>query len=225
MNSLILTSAELTMSSREKVEQLLVESGGKESWDIAVYMIGKMNEFVAQFCERAGRGLPAADPSLLISATLGVADSSTDKQIAKAIRDACTVARSAVTGCYVWGAGRKRVSRDEATKTYFIACEETALIKIGSSVSPEGRIKALSTGSAASLILLATISANFEREYHRRFTTSRVHGEWFKSESVGAWLFAELNNKTRGSHVDFTPQGVAWVAQRFAQKSALKLEA
>ena len=54
-------------------------------------------------------------------------------------------------------------------------------IKIGYASRLEFRLKDLRTMNALPLVLHATVQgpAALEREYHRRFAASRLHGEWF----------------------------------------------
>ena len=68
---------------------------------------------------------------------------------------------------------------------YFIRAQGTGYIKIGFSQShPNKRLRALQTGSADTLELLAFIAGDQakERELHRRFEHLRIRGEWFHDE-------------------------------------------
>lgn len=62
---------------------------------------------------------------------------------------------------------------------YFIKSQ--AAIKIGVSYNPKKRLKAIQTGHADRLELIAWCGGDetVEREYHRRFAAHRLHGEWF----------------------------------------------
>lgn len=64
---------------------------------------------------------------------------------------------------------------------YFIRNEKTRLIKIGYSVNPNARLRALEVGAGSALSLLATTPGgrSEETELHRRLCRSRAHGEWF----------------------------------------------
>jgi hypothetical protein len=66
--------------------------------------------------------------------------------------------------------------------TYFVRHQD--MIKIGSSMQPEGRIRALQTGFPLDLEVLAVVSMEVADEYqtHQRFAHLRVRGEWFRSE-------------------------------------------
>jgi len=61
---------------------------------------------------------------------------------------------------------------------YFIQAGESGPVKIGKAGDPIARLKALQTGSAARLNLLAVIDAD-EHALHDRFADHRVAGEWF----------------------------------------------
>lgn len=66
---------------------------------------------------------------------------------------------------------------------YYIACSETTRLKIGyTSGDVSKRLKALQTGSAGKLRLIAMhpgTQAN-ERNIHNEFAHKRIHGEWFE---------------------------------------------
>lgn len=65
--------------------------------------------------------------------------------------------------------------------TYFLECESTSNIKIGRSVDPKKRFKALSTSSPTVIRILGVIEKDVETELHRKFKESRLQGEWFGS--------------------------------------------
>lgn len=62
---------------------------------------------------------------------------------------------------------------------YFIGAKGG--VKIGTTVNLPARIKKLQTGSPSRLKLLACVEAGpeLEVEYHRRFASYRIGGEWF----------------------------------------------
>ncbi len=64
---------------------------------------------------------------------------------------------------------------------YFV--KRNDFIKIGSSISPEGRIKGLQTGFPEPLEVLAVVPDTVigEMEAHRKFAHLRTTGEWFRS--------------------------------------------
>lgn len=65
---------------------------------------------------------------------------------------------------------------------YFIRAEHSGLIKIGCATNPTARLRALSTGSAEPLKLLAVWQGggrDAERQMHELFAPYRSHGEWF----------------------------------------------
>lgn len=66
---------------------------------------------------------------------------------------------------------------------YYIACSETMRLKIGyTSGDPMKRLKALQTGSAGALRLIAMHpgTPENERNIHNDFAHKRIHGEWFE---------------------------------------------
>lgn len=66
-------------------------------------------------------------------------------------------------------------------RVYFVKDLVTGYIKIGRSLNPHARLKALQTGNPNQLIILATINGGQikESEIHRRFTNTGFSGEWF----------------------------------------------
>lgn len=75
---------------------------------------------------------------------------------------------------------------------YFIACTQTQRCKIGFTRGEvEKRLKALQTGSASELSLIAMQpgSVDTERALHERFAQYRIQGEWFEmSEPLFAYI-------------------------------------
>jgi hypothetical protein len=71
---------------------------------------------------------------------------------------------------------------------YFIQSKDTGHIKIGRSVNPQKRIKALQTGSHKELRLIAYFEGLGWREpiIHRDLDRWRVKGEWFEVDCVGS---------------------------------------
>lgn len=68
-------------------------------------------------------------------------------------------------------------------KIYYIVCTETKRLKIGYTSGPVNkRLRALQTGSAGLLSLIAVHSGTLEKEQelHDQFSSSRLHGEWFE---------------------------------------------
>ena len=64
---------------------------------------------------------------------------------------------------------------------YFIGAYR-GLIKIGVAKDVQARLRALQTGSAVRLYIMATTPGSYalERHYHARFAEYREHGEWFR---------------------------------------------
>jgi hypothetical protein len=65
------------------------------------------------------------------------------------------------------------------TKTYFILAPTTGRIKIGKSKDPETRLAQLQTGNGEPLKLIATVSGDYEKQFHKILAPYRVSGEWF----------------------------------------------
>lgn len=65
---------------------------------------------------------------------------------------------------------------------YFVECETTRRIKIGSAINPPARLKGLQCGSPTKLRILTAepYSLTGELELHRMFGKARLHGEWFR---------------------------------------------
>lgn len=90
---------------------------------------------------------------------------------------------------------------EKAGWVYFIACTETRRCKIGhTNGSVESRLRALQTGSAGLLRIMAKQPGTIdtERTLHGRFAAQRVHGEWFEmSSELFAYLCATIWVMTR----------------------------
>ncbi len=67
------------------------------------------------------------------------------------------------------------------SSVYFIQCEETKAVKIGTSRDPEKRLLQLQTASPGKLTILGTVPGNKyrEAELHNRFADRHVRGEWY----------------------------------------------
>lgn len=73
--------------------------------------------------------------------------------------------------------------RHSRWKIYFIQADIGGPIKIGRTTSLHTRVKNFQMGCPFQLIVLATIAdcdADFEIELHARFSSHRLHGEWFE---------------------------------------------
>jgi len=103
---------------------------------------------------------------------------------------------------------RLKAAADEAgdrlCKAYFIGGDAGA-IKIGFSVSPSSRLRAIQANSPIPVRILATASGGDAREayYHARFAASRLHGEWFVRAPE---ILAEIDR------LNDTPQDVTEIA-------------
>ena len=84
-------------------------------------------------------------------------------------------------------------------------CDNTQLVKIGKSNTPEKRLKALQTGTPIRLELLYKIAFSCEEDalkaetlIHKQFRALKVRGEWFRfSKNLRTFLSAcEAGNRT-----------------------------
>jgi hypothetical protein len=85
-----------------------------------------------------------------------------------------------------------------STFVYFIAGSVGA-VKIGSARDVGKRLADLQCGSPIPLEVLATSEGGekLEREYHRRFATHRLHGEWFERTPSLQAQIERLNGEKR----------------------------
>lgn len=70
---------------------------------------------------------------------------------------------------------------------YFIGAETVGAVKIGfSRRHPRGRLKELQTGCPIPLKILAYVEGGPEQELslHRRFSSLKIHSEWFRLEGA-----------------------------------------
>ena len=79
-------------------------------------------------------------------------------------------------------------------QTYFIQGKLTGLIKIGRSIDPCKRLKALQIGSPDRLTLLGTCNADIEHATQKRFKHVNEYGEWFRPTPE---LLAFIYKKTK----------------------------
>jgi hypothetical protein len=68
-----------------------------------------------------------------------------------------------------------------ASGTYFVQVGTDGPIKIGQTIDVQKRLSMLQTGNHEEMRLLLVLpDRSAERELHRRFTSCRLRGEWFK---------------------------------------------
>ena len=69
---------------------------------------------------------------------------------------------------------------------YFIYSPENNMVKIGTSDSAQRRYNTIKTMSPVPLIMIGSIEGSYEKEsaLHRKFNSSRQHGEWFLVDDV-----------------------------------------
>ena len=82
---------------------------------------------------------------------------------------------------------RWRLTNNEGW-VYFIQAAHGGPIKIGSTSSeyPAARLNALQTGNPHKLVLIAKVRGYWnERDYHDRFASGRLEGEWFNDDTPG----------------------------------------
>lgn len=79
-------------------------------------------------------------------------------------------------------------------------------VKIGSSENPESRLATLQTAHADELKLLASCHGGreYEKYWHSKFESRRLHGEWFQLEAheIDA-LSSELNGRSHYPNIDW----------------------
>jgi Meiotically up-regulated gene 113 len=79
--------------------------------------------------------------------------------------------------------------KPQPVNTYFIYSPKLEAVKIGRSVDPEKRLRAIKNGNPDELRLLGVLNDDREKEFHQRFAKYRTNGEWF---SLGSRLLAFL---------------------------------
>lgn len=86
---------------------------------------------------------------------------------------------------------QNRLRRNRPQIVYFIHAPSASLIKIGRTSNIDSRLSSLRMASPAPLVLLGTFAGGVTEEaaLHRRWSSIRRHGEWFKATSE---LFAEI---------------------------------
>ena len=103
-------------------------------------------------------------------------------------RDTFAAFRAMVDAYECWFNGLPR------RHVYFIGtkAEKCERVKIGFALDPDQRIKEIQTGNPEKLRVLAKVEggAELEREYHRRFSDQRRHGEWF---FINSDILAEID--------------------------------
>tara|TARA_Y100001937_G_C7123804_1_gene333899 strand:- start:322 stop:1113 length:792 start_codon:yes stop_codon:yes gene_type:complete len=83
------------------------------------------------------------------------------------------------------------ITESTGVLVYFIESLESKKIKIGTSKNPKARLKQLQTSNPSQLKILKVIPGGFAKEFqiHRKFSQSRVCGEWFKdSEELRKYI-------------------------------------
>lgn len=82
--------------------------------------------------------------------------------------------------------------------TYFVACENEGLIKIGKTKHLKTRVSSLSTSSPSKLTLCFAVlyRDDLEAVLHKKFESIRSHGEWFFAEE--SLLNFIRDSKTKG---------------------------
>lgn len=65
-------------------------------------------------------------------------------------------------------------------RTYIIRAGESEYVKIGRAMSPEERLKTLQIAHYETLRVIRVVTGDAEKAFHRRFSSRRVRGEWFR---------------------------------------------
>jgi hypothetical protein len=82
---------------------------------------------------------------------------------------------------------------------YFIQEQHSGLIKIGKAIDVNKRKVELQMGNPYELKLLAVwrqCGQRIEKEFHLRFKSDKVRGEWFKPSDEMTTLIEEIRNNT-----------------------------
>lgn len=84
--------------------------------------------------------------------------------------------------------------QDAESHVYFIESEASGLIKIGRSIDPTSRFKAIRTMSPDELVFLGSVPEKVysEADLHKKFAEHRKHGEWFDAAPEIRELIAEV---------------------------------
>lgn len=87
----------------------------------------------------------------------------------------------------------------EAGYIYFIFNKSISAIKIGYSLRPKERLASLQTSNPVELRLVAVVKGDMvdERNYHARFQTYRLKGEWFTLHDELRELINHLRKQER----------------------------
>jgi hypothetical protein len=93
---------------------------------------------------------------------------------------------------------------------YFVRAGDA--VKIGRTANLASRLRALATGSAASLEVLASVPGGREREAqeHRRWRHLRLRGEWFRADEA---LVRYAQGQAAGAASGADPRALAQDAQ------------
>jgi hypothetical protein len=102
---------------------------------------------------------------------------------------------------------------------YVIRDEESDLIKIGVSETPQKRLVGLQTGTVNRLRLVATFSGgrDLEAQLHATFAAARVAGEWFRvraEEVERAAIAARYETQVNATEPDPYPAVTLGSSQR-----------
>jgi hypothetical protein len=79
--------------------------------------------------------------------------------------------------------------------TYIVQNTETGNVKIGKSINPKERLKAIRGMSGNKLVEIALIPENMELALHKLFSNSNIFGEWFKfTADIASYLLEHQGN-------------------------------
>lgn len=83
--------------------------------------------------------------------------------------------------CVVDEVNRRYQTTIGIPEVYFVINEQMTRLKIGTSVDPTKRLRAIQTGNADALVIYGTVlgDRHFEKQLHREFAEHRLNGEWF----------------------------------------------
>lgn len=98
------------------------------------------------------------------------------------------VNRSRSRSVEILGSDAPHPSTPTRMRTYFVRARDTDMIKIGRAADVKQRISDLQVACPYPLDLLVSVVGDFEKHAHKRFKTSRLHGEWFSLSGVIATI-------------------------------------
>jgi hypothetical protein len=100
------------------------------------------------------------------------------------------------------GATPPAIRRQIHSSIYFVGCD-SGPVKIGLSINVKNRLATLQSACPFKLKILAIVSGgrSGEADYHRKFSSARLHGEWFERSPEILAELDRLNSATNTNEV------------------------